>query len=92
MSNELEIILVFLAGLIIGGCATGLLATIGRLQDRIRILQEAAQKRLPYRSADEIENAMAALNAIQFDLNFKQDMIDNARTHLAAARNPDGKK
>jgi len=64
----------------------------GNLRDRIAALESAQAKHLPYHTADEIENATAAINAIQFDLDFKKDLLDNALAHLHQARNGNGKQ
>jgi hypothetical protein len=77
-----------LAGVGIGWGMRGIVGSIRRLQERVHQLEQSTQKRLPYKSADEIENAIAALLTVQFDLDVKQDLIGNALAHMQQARNP----
>lgn len=53
---------------------------------RIADLEAATKKRLPYVTADEIENALAALNYARQVQRERQDMIANAIHHLQKAR------
>ena len=85
---DLQLAIGLVAGLIIGAGATGLYGTVRNQEQRIRMLEQAAKKHLPYATADEIENATAAILALKFDLDIKQDMVDNALAHLRGARNP----
>lgn len=66
----------------------GLVMMLLDMHRRLKQL-EATPKRLPYLSADEIENAMAAIIALQYDVEIKADMIENALAHLRKARNPE---
>lgn len=54
---------------------------------RIRELAEARQRHLPYKTADEIENALAALWRLQGELELKAEFVENAIAHLRLARN-----
>lgn len=56
------------------------------MKDRISALEKAQKAHLPYKAADEIENAIASINRIAFDLDLKQEFVDNALEHLKAAR------
>jgi hypothetical protein len=53
-------------------------------------LKEAGAKHLPYPTAEAIENTFAALNAMEFEIAFKKELLDNARAHLGNARNGKG--
>jgi len=86
----LAVLAVLLA--VMGGVAVGvMLQYILDLRRRITDLEKASQKRLPYKSADEIENAIAAVLAINYELDVRKNMVDNALRHLHQARNPDEK-
>jgi hypothetical protein len=78
----IALIITFAAGLAIGKTHSDM----RHLRERIVALEAAQAKHLPYRTADEIENATAALNAMQFDLDFKKSLLDNALAHLLQAR------
>lgn len=81
--------------MIAGGAAVGLYgrmsAKIHALSERIRKLEESQAKRLPYMSADAIEDLIATLNSEAFRMNFRQELIDNALAHAHKARNPNRK-
>jgi len=85
---SLQFALIFLAGLVIGGSATALYHTVRRQEERIRALEEAARKHLPNLAAENVENATAAILALKFDLNIKNEMVDNALSYLYTLRNP----
>ena len=59
-----------------------------RLDERIRKLEEAGQKRINYRSLEEIENAMTALALHRTDLELQMNIVDNAVVHLSRAHTP----
>ena len=61
-------------------------ADIKCMRERISALEAAQAKHLPFRSADEIENGIAALNYIVFDEDLKRERIQNALAHLQNAR------
>jgi flagellar biosynthesis/type III secretory pathway chaperone len=92
MSLSFVLSLAFIAGLIAGAGATALLVRIHRLEQRIHQLEQSSAKRLPYKSADEIENGIAALLYTIQDTNLRNDMLQNVLAHLQKARNPEGKK
>lgn len=52
------------------------------LETRVTKLEDANRKRMPYASAESILDAMAALDALAAEENFKQTLIENARAHL----------
>lgn len=56
--------------------------TLKALVERVEKLEGANKQRLPYRSQEEILDAMAALDALQHELNFKNNLVDNAKAHL----------
>jgi hypothetical protein len=84
-------LLTLILGAVGGGSLIYLIMTIRDLQRQIDDLK-ATPKRLPYASADEIENAMAAILTLQYDVDIKREMIENALAHLRSARNPDSSK
>ena len=43
-------------------------------------------RHLPYRTAEEIENGLAALWILKRELDFKESLVENAISHLQAAR------
>jgi hypothetical protein len=55
-------------------------------EKRISQLEQAQAKRLPYKTADEIENSIAAILYMQQDADRKAELIDNALNHLQLAR------
>ncbi len=65
---------------------------LGELEKTIQTLQAAQAKHLPYKTADEIENATAALLKLKFESDFRGELIENALSHLQVARNGNSKK
>ena len=65
-------------------------AEITHLREQIASLEAAQAKHLPYRSAEEIENATAAILRMKFESDFHSDVIDNALAHLQKARSGKG--
>ena len=57
------------------------------LEQKVAGLSAAQAKHLPYRTADEIENATAALLKLKFEQDFRAELIENALGHLKTARN-----
>lgn len=57
-------------------------------EKRISQLEQAQVKHMPYRTADEIENSIAAMLRLKNELDFKVELFDNALSHLQQARNP----
>jgi hypothetical protein len=82
----------FVAGLIIGSGAIYLYLTIKHQEERIRQLEQASAKHLPYKSADAIEDATAVLIAAKSELDLKVAYVDNILAHLQKARNPETTK
>ena len=74
------------------GIAIGMTyAEIKHLRVRIAALEASQAKHLPYRTADEIEDATAAILRIKFEADFRQELVDNALAHLQQARGGNGK-
>ncbi len=46
----------------------------------------APARHLPYQTAEEIENSLAALWVLKRELDFKTSLIENAIAHMQAAR------
>lgn len=86
---EINAIVTFLAGFLAGGGVGGLLFVVLSLRRRVQQLEQAGPPKLPYKSRDEIENATAALNYLLLQSRLDQDAIENARSHLLRARDPD---
>jgi hypothetical protein len=79
-------LLVFAA--LVAGIVIGLTyAEIKHLRERIAALEAAQAKHLPYRTAEEIEDATAAILTMKFKNDFNGEIIDNALAHLQQARN-----
>ncbi len=75
----------------IAGIAIGMIYKEAKhMGERIAALEAAQVKHLPYRAAEEIEDATAAILRIKFETDFRQEVIDNALEHLQMART--GKK
>lgn len=56
--------------------------TVKALTERVEKLEGANKQRLPHRSQEEILDAMAALDALQHELAFRNNLVDNAKAHL----------
>ncbi len=84
-----------LVGIICGGCVVGLYMDFRHkiidLAGRVAKLEQSTPKRLPYRTADEIEDAEAALIKFMREIDFDKSVIENALGHLQNARNPERK-
>jgi hypothetical protein len=61
---------------------------LNRLDERVRKLEDAKQKRINYESLEEIDNAFAALIVVEREIEIKKNALDNLREHLVRARNP----
>jgi len=79
----LALIVVFVAGIAAGK----LHAEIKCLRERVAKLEDAEAKHLPYRTADNIENAEAAIIKAIREVRFDNELLDNALAHLQQARN-----
>ena len=81
-----------LLGVAVGGCLVGLYLDFRyRLKDmekRLAKLEADLPKRLPYKTADAIEDAEAALIKFIREVEFNKSILDNALAHLQHARNP----
>jgi hypothetical protein len=88
MPDLMDIFLAFVI-LILGVLAgASSVAMYSSLEKRIHALEQASDKRhLPYKTAEEIENAMAALLIAESEIDFKKELLDNAIGHLKNARN-----
>jgi len=65
---------------------------VTELVDQVKEMQQAGPQRLPFKSRNEIENAIAAINYLYFDRKLENEAIENALAHLLKARNPDDEK
>jgi len=62
-------------------------ARTAEIERKIEELSAAQAKHLPYSTAEEIENSVAALLRLKDEADFRQDLIENALNHLRKARN-----
>lgn len=88
-----------LVGLVSGWAISKALAYLRQTENRLSALEQTVQdlqkaqaKHLPYKTADEIEHATAALMKLKFESDFRADIIENALNHLQIARNGNGSK
>ncbi len=92
----MELLLSAFLGLVALLCAVAIYSEFrGRLNcldARVRRLEEAKQKRINYESLEELENAIAAFDVLEREIEFKRTVLDNLREHLLRARNPGSKK
>jgi hypothetical protein len=91
-------IIALVIGLFAGWSAAHILAYLRKTDQRLSDLEKTIQdqqasqaKHLPYKTADEIENATAALLKLKFETDFRTEMIDNALSHFQMARSGNGK-
>ena len=91
--SALFIALVFVLGLVIGCASTALYYQRRALEARVAELEKQNEKalaanrdHLPFKTAEEIENATAAFILLQHELDFKQSLMDNLGAHLRKAR------
>lgn len=61
------------------------LARFQHLEKRVDDLEKANRQRLPYKSFEEILNGMAALDVLERETDFKQNVIANAKAHFSKA-------
>lgn len=55
------------------------------LEKRIQKLEDAGKMRLPFRSQDEMLNALAAIDALEHEQAFKNNLLENAKAHVIKA-------
>lgn len=78
-------ILVIIIALLLWREIHGHLQRVNGLEKRIADLEKANLQRLPYPAFEEILNGMAALDVLERESEFKQDVIKNAKAHFANA-------
>jgi hypothetical protein len=84
----LALIAFFVLAALIAGIFIGkAYAEFKAMRERIASLESAQAKHLPYMTADEIEEATAAILAAKFKTDFHGELLDNALAHLQKARN-----
>jgi len=90
----MEQLFIIIVSVIAGGAAVAIYNYIRALTERIKKLEDQLKgpKRLPYASADALEDLIATLNSEAFHLNFRNDLINNALAHAYRARNPEKKE
>lgn len=87
MLNLLVALIAIIAALAAGYYIGKERAEIKNLRERLARMEAAQAKHLPYPTANGIEDATAALMRLKFEADFRQDLIDNALSHLQYARN-----
>ena len=88
---SIALVTVLILAALAAGIATGMTyVEIRHMRDRIAALESAQAKHLPYKSAEAIEDATAALLIAKFKMDFNQEILDNALAHLAHAREGKG--
>jgi hypothetical protein len=90
--NALILVIGILAAMAAGYAIAKLHSWASAMQRRLEALEQAQAKHLPYRTADEIEAATAAILKIKFETDFRQEVIENALAHLQIARNGNKEK
>lgn len=78
--------LILIAALVAAYFIGKLQADNNALRERIRRLEAAQAKHLPYPTADGIEDATAAILRLKFEADFRQELVENALAHLQSAR------
>jgi hypothetical protein len=77
---------------LVAGIAIGLTySEIKHLRERVATLEANQAKHLPYKTADEIEEATAGILKAKFENEFRGELLDNALAHLQQARNGNAK-
>jgi hypothetical protein len=76
-----------ICGLAAGAAMMALYKHVLALEERIKDLEEASKKHLPYRTADRIEDATAAILKAAREIDFDKSLLENALSHLQKARN-----
>ena len=86
--NPLQLFFGFLAGVSVTALYFELRHRVRSMEERLKRLEEANQKRMNYRTMEGIENALLALDAEMRETELKRDFLDNAIAWLTKARNP----
>lgn len=85
-----------MSGVIIGVLGVGLFFVLYQgwrqemraLNARVRRLEEAGQKRVNYRSLEELEHAMATLAVYRTQHEFEEKLLETVTAHLERAHTP----
>ena len=81
-------IVFIITGVLAGAASVAMYNRQKNLEKRIADLEDLSNKKhLPYKVAEEIEDAMAGLIHYEFDLQITKERIDNVLNHLKKARN-----
>ena len=59
--------------------------TVDSHEERMKKLEEANRKRMPYAAYEELLNAMAALDVHEREIDFEKSVMENAKAHLTKA-------
>jgi hypothetical protein len=67
-------------------------AELRHMREKITALEASQVKHLPYKTAESIEDAEAAIIKAMREVRFNNELLDNALAHLQLARNGNGKE
>jgi hypothetical protein len=90
--NTLILVIGILFALAAGFAIAKLHSWINTTQARLNELEQAKSRRLPYKSADAIEDATASLMYLEQQEEIFSLWLAKAHEYLKTARNPDGIK
>jgi hypothetical protein len=82
----MDTLIVAAISFVAGSSMTGIVSHLCYLSRRVKELEQAQAKHLPYRTADEIEDATAAILTLKLHNELRGEFIDNALGHLQNAR------
>lgn len=84
----LALIVTFTAGIAIGQAHS----EFRHMRERIAALEASQARHLPYRTAESIEDAEAAIIKAMREVRFNNDLLENALAHMQSARNGNAKQ
>lgn len=87
----MEIALAIIAALAAGFAIGKEYAEIRHMRERITALEAAQARHLPYRTAESIEDAEAAIIKAMHEVRFNNELLENALAHMQIARDGKGK-
>lgn len=86
--NAYQILLGFVAGVCVACLFMEMRLRVRLMEQRLKDLENANQKRMNYKTMEGIENALLALDAEKREIDLHRDFVDNAIAWLVDARNP----
>ena len=89
---EIKFLLLIVIGILTVMAALGAMreymgtkSKVESLEERMKKLEEANRKRMPYAAYEELLNAMAALDVHEREIDFEKSVMENAKAHLTKA-------